>query len=294
MAGKVLNDQSDDNEVLSQLGIDPITMGLATNEVRLEDNSIYIPIRGLPSGGKLYRNAMNIPITIKGMPFKVEDAIALQAMQDEENHEVIDDVFRKRIKGVAPEDLLEMDRKYILAWMRDQTFMKAPLRRTFTCPRCGHVNLHRIIELKNFVTYYLPDNISEPEFDLPESEIHIKLRFERRRDVIRVKEYIRTFEGFRKITALDVKRFRIASVITGKSIETAIELMDSLSVIDYSVLVTQFDNCNMGMTDIAAVECNNEKEECGNINLIPIPFRNEYFVPRIGSDLVDQGESVTL
>jgi hypothetical protein len=292
MAGKVINDN--DKEILEQLGIDPNTMGVSSGEVRIEDSDIFLPLKGLPSGGKLYRNHMNIPITTKGMPFKVEDTIALYAMQDEENHEVIDDVFRKRIKGVPPEELLEMDRKYILAWMRDQTFQKAPLRRTFICSKCGHVNMHRIIELKNFVTYYLPDGVSEPEFDLPESQQRVKLKFERRKDVIRVKEYIKSFEGFRKITPADVKTFRIASLISGKSIEGALEFMAELSVIDFSVLSTQFDRCNMGMTDIAAVECNNEKGECGHINLIPIPFRSEYFIPRIGPDLVDQGESISL
>lgn len=291
MGGRVINDQ--DREVLNQLGINPDTLGSSQiQEVRLEDSDLFLPIKGLPSGGKLYRNSLNIPITIKGMPFKVEDTVALAAMKDEENHEVIDDVFRKRLRGVAPEDLLEMDRKYILAWMRDQTFQRAPLRRTFACSHCGHVNLHRIIDLGNFVKYVLPDGVSEPEFDLPESHKRVKLRFERRKDVINVKEYIKQFENYRRITESDVKRYRIASVFDGKSIESALEFMADLNPIDNAVLTTQFDRCNMGMTDIAAINC--EKEECGNTNLVPVPFRSEYFIPRIGPDLVDQGESVAL
>jgi hypothetical protein len=291
MGGRVIGDQ--DREILASMGIDPDTLGTTSvQEVRIEDNDLYLPIKGLPSGGKLYRNQMGIPITIKGMPFKVEDTTALAAMKDEENHEVVDDVFRKRLKGVQPEELLEMDRKYILAWMREQTFQRAPLRRTFACSHCGHVNLHRIVELKDFVKYVLPDGVSEPEFDLPESNKRVKLRFERRRDVIRVRDYIKQFENYRRITDADVKRFRIASLIDGKSLETALEFMAELSPIDNAVLNTQFDRCNMGMTDIAALNC--EKEECENTNLVPVPFRSEYFVPRIGPDLVDQGESIAI
>lgn len=291
MGGRVIGDQ--DREILASMGIDPDTLGATSvQEVRIEDNDLYLPIKGLPSGGKLYRNQMGIPITIKGMPFKVEDTTALAAMKDEENHEVVDDVFRKRLKGVQPEELLEMDRKYILAWMREQTFQRAPLRRTFACSHCGHVNLHRIVELKDFVKYVLPDGVSEPEFDLPESNKRVKLRFERRRDVIRVRDYIKQFENYRRITDADVKRFRIASLIDGKSLETALEFMAELSPIDNAVLNTQFDRCNMGMTDIAALNC--EKEECENTNLVPVPFRSEYFVPRIGPDLVDQGESIAI
>lgn len=294
MAGKVLSDN--DREILEGMGINPDTMGVNTpNEVRIEDSAIYMPIRGLPSGAsKFYRNSSGLPVTVKGMPYKVEDALALFAMQDSDNHEVEDDVLRRRLKGVAPEDLLVMDRKYILAWMRDQTFQRAPLRRTFACTKCGHVNLHRIIELKHFVTYNLPEGFTEPEFDLPISNRRVKLRFERRRDVIRVKEYIQSFEGFRRITEVDVTNFRIASVIDGKSLETALEFMAELDPIDFSVLKNQFDKCNMGMTDIAAVPCNNEKEECDHVNLVHIPFRGEYFLPRIGPDLVDQGESVAI
>lgn len=291
MGGRVINDQ--DREILANMGFNPETLGSTqTPEVRVEDSDLFLPIKGLPSGGKLYRNPMGMPITIKGMPFKVEDTVALAAMKDEENHEVIDDVFRKRLRGVAPEDLLEMDRKYILAWMRDQTFQRAPLRRTFACSHCGHVNLHRIIELTSFVKYVLPDGVSEPEFDLPVSNKRIKLKFERRKDVINVREYIKQFENYRRITEVDVERFRIASVFDNKSIESALEFMAALDPVDNAVLTTQFNRCNMGMTDMVAINC--EKEECGNTNLVHVPFRSEYFVPRIGPDLVDQGESLAL
>lgn len=293
MTGRILSD--DDSEILRQLNIDPNTLGVSTETiVRVEDDALFMPIRGIPSGGKLYRTQNGLPITIKGMPYKVEDAIALHAMKDEENHEVIDDVFRKRVKGVAPEDLLEMDRKYILGWMRDQTFQRAPLRRSFSCGKCGKVNLHRIISISNFISYNLPDGVSEPEFDLPVTLQRVKLRFERRRDVIRVREYVKSFEGFRKITEDDVKRFRIASVIEGKSLESALEFMASLDVIDYSILKTKFDECNLGMTDIAAIQCDNEKEECDHINLVHIPFLGDYYLPRLRPDMVDQGESIAV
>lgn len=284
-------------EILRGVGIDPDSLGVINatpNEVRIEDKDIYIPIRGLPSGGRYYRSSMGAPITIKGMPFKVSDAIALHAMQDEENHEVIDDVFRRRIKGVPPEELLEMDRKYILAWLRDQSFSKAPLRRTFICESCGHVNLHRIVSLSDFAIYYLPEDASEPEFDLPESLIRVKLKFEKRKDVKRVKDHVKKFEGLREISQSEIRNLRIAAVIEGKSIETALEFMAELSLIDYSVLSTKFDECNMGFTHIAQLKCSNEKEECGHVNLVHIPFHGEYYIPRIGPDLVDKGESVTL
>lgn len=295
MTGSIMDEAQKD--ILRSAGIDPDTLGVMptiTNEVRLEDKDLYLTIRGLPSGGRYYRSPVGAPIAIKGMPFKVGDAIALHAMQDEENDDVIDDVFRRRIKGIAPEEILVMDRKYILAWLRDQSFIKAPLRRTFICESCGHVNLHRVISLSDFAIYYLPDGVNEPEFDLPESNIRVKLKFEKRKDVKRVKDHIRKFEGLRQITASDVRNFRIASLIEGKSIETALEFMADLSLIDYSVLSTKFDECNMGFTHIAQMTCNNDKEECGHINLVHVPFRGEYYIPRIGPNLVDKGEGSTL
>lgn len=256
-------------------------------EVKVADKDIHIEIKGLPSGGRFYKNNVGMPIKIKGMPLKVIDAIGLESARNDEDQDIMDDVIARRVIGVSPEDMLEMDRKYVIAWLREQSFQKAPLRRTFQCEECNHINHQRIISLSDFLIYNLPDNANPPEFDLPERQERIKLRFERRKDQKRVEDYMRKFASLREVEKSEIKLYRIASVIEGMSMDSAMELINELSLIDFSVLNTKFEECNMGFSNIALVKC--EKEECGHANPIHIPFRDRYFIPRIGPDLVDKG-----
>ena len=281
----------DTSEQLKAAGIDPNMLKSLQNnpdllEVRVADKDIYIEIKGLPSGGRFYKNNIGVPVRIKGMPLKVIDANGLEYARETEDQDVIDDVMARRITGVAPEDLLEMDRKYIIAWLREQSFLKAPLRRTFECQGCGHINSGVEIRLDNFLTLKLPDDAVMPKFDLPERQERVNLRFERRKDQKRVEDHIRKFSSLREISEAEIKLYRIASVIEGMSIETAMEFIHELSLIDYAVLNTKFEECNLGLNNVALIKC--EKEECGHVNAIHIPFRNGYFIPRIGPDLVDK------
>lgn len=286
--GGVLGDSFDE---LSKAGFDPAMLnalrGSEHLEVRVEDKDVYVEIGGLPSGGRYYKNGMGVPVKLKGMPLKTQDVVALEAMKNSEDSEVIDAVISRRLKGVNPEDLLEMDRKYILAWLREQTFIRAPLRTTFTCEDCGSINSGSIVNLSDFLVYRLPDNIDEPSFDLPECEERVSLRFERRKDVKRVEEYLKKFASLREVTKGEIKIYRIASVIKGMSLDSAVEFINELSTIDFAVLNTKYEECNMGFSHMAIIKC--EKEECEHPNLIHIPFRPEYYLPRIGPDLVHKG-----
>lgn len=256
-------------------------------EVRVSDKDIHIEIKGLPSGGRFYINNVGMPMKIKGMPLKVVDAIGLESARAGEDQDIMDDVIARRVIGVSPEDMLEMDRKYVIAWLREQSFQKAPLRRTFQCQECGHVNSLREIKLSDFVIYYLPENATPPEFDLPERQERIKLRFERRKDQKRVEDHLKRFASLREVSEGEMKLYRLASVIEGMSIDSAMEMINELSLIDFSVLSTKFDECNMGFSNVALLKC--DKEECGHPNPIHVPFRDRYFIPRIGPDLVDKG-----
>lgn len=282
----------DPNDQLKAAGIDLNMLAALQGqpdllEVKVADKDIHIEIKGLPSGGRFYKNNVGMPMKIKGMPLKVIDAIGLESARNDEDQDIMDDVIARRVIGVSPEDMLEMDRKYVIAWLREQSFQKAPLRRTFQCEECGHINHQRIISLSDFLIYNLPDNATPPEFDLPERQERIKLRFERRKDQKRVEDYMRKFSSLREVKESEIRLYRIASVIEGMSMDSAMELINELSLIDFSVLNTKFDECNMGFSNIALVKC--EKEECGHANPIHIPFRDRYFIPRIGPDLVDKG-----
>lgn len=255
--------------------------------VRTEDKDPYVEIRGLPSGSRYYTNPMGMPIKLKGMPLKVCDAITLEAMDNSGDSELLDEIFRNRIKGVNPGDILVGDELYIKAWLREQTFIKNPLEQSFECERCGHLNVNKPILMDNFIVYSLPESIKDPmECTLPICNETIKIRFMRRRDRTRIDNHIATNDVLRRISKTDVKLYEIASVMVGMAITDAVEYLKMMDPVDFAVLNTFFIKMNFGFTGKVFMQC--EKEECGYNSIIPIPFQDGYFLPKIGLDLSNE------
>jgi len=292
ITGGVLDDNIDlsrlRNAGLSDAQISNILQGSReTISVRPEEKDPYVEIKGLPSGSRYYKNQMGIPVKLKGMPLKVSDAITLEAMDNSGDESLLDDIFKARIKGVDPGQILVGDETYIKAWLREQTFIKTPLVRSFECDKCGHFNESRIITSNDFIVYYLPENITDPmTCILPISQKEVKIRFMRRHDRVRIENHVRENDFMRKLTIVDTKIYEIASVMYGMSITDATEYIKSLNPTDFAVLNTFFLKMNFGFTEKAFIKC--EKEECGYSSIVPIPFQPGYFLPKIGPDLSNQ------
>lgn len=255
-----------------------------TLNVRQVETDSYIEIKGLPSGDRFYKNQMGIPVNIKGMPLKVRDTLSLEAMVNSLDYEVLDDVFSKRIQGVSPGDILIGDEKYIMAWLRESTFQSTPLKTSFRCEKCEHINEDKVVSLSDLVISSLPDNITDPmECILPQSKEAIKIRFMRRKDRIRIENHIRENDSIRKLTPVDLKLYELSSVIYGMSITDAMEMLLNQTPTDFAVINYFFLKMNFGFNEKAMLRC--EKEECGYLSVVPVPFQSGYFLPKIRPDL---------
>lgn len=258
-----------------------------TMNVRQVETDPYVEIKGLPSGGRYYKNNFGIPVKLKGMPLKVRDAIALEAMEMSNDTTVLDDIFAKRISGVTPGEILVGDELYIKAWLREQTFSRTPLIKTFECEKCSHLNEDKVVGLEDLIIYYLPDKITDPmEETLPISKDVVRLRFMRRKDRTRIENHVRENDAFRKLTPADIKIYEIASVMFGMSITDAVEYLENLDPTDFAVINTFFIKMNFGFVEKAFLKC--EKEECGFSSIIPVPFQSGFFLPQVGPDLSNQ------
>ena len=255
-------------------------------QTRPMERDPYVEIIGLPSGGKFYKNNFGIPVKLKGMPLKVRDSIALEAMDHSSDNAVLDTIFEKRLQGVSPGDILVGDELYILAWLREQTFSRTPLQRSFYCDRCGHLNQEKIVSINDMIVLNLPDTITDPMIcKLPISGEEVGIRFMRRKDRVRVNNYV-SENIYRKVEIDDIKILEIASVISGMSITTATEFLDNLDPTDFAVINTFYIKMNFGFTQEAFLTC--EKEECGHSSPIPLPFQSGYFLPKIRPDLTNE------
>jgi hypothetical protein len=91
------------------------------------------------------------------------------------------------------------------------------------------------------------------------------------------------FDALRRITKTDTKLYEIASVMHGYAITDAVEYLKDMDPTDFAVLNTFFIKMNFGFTGKVFMEC--EKEECGFTSIVPIPFQDGYFLPKIRPDL---------
>jgi hypothetical protein len=220
--------------------------GQDTVNVKQIETDPYVEIKGLPSGGRFYKNKLGMPINVKGMPLKVRDTLALEAMVNSLDYEVLDDIFSKRIQGVSPGDILVGDEKYIMAWLRESTFQSTPLKTSFMCEKCGHINEEVVVSLDSLVTSTLPNVITDPmECELPISKDIIKIRFMRRKDRVRIENHIRENDNIRKLTQVDIKLYELSSVIFGMGITDALEMLLNLNPTDFAVINTFFLRMNL-------------------------------------------------
>jgi hypothetical protein len=255
--------------------------------VRPIDRDPFIEIKGLPSGGRYYKNQMGIPTKLKGMPLKVRDAITLEAMGNSLDSALLDNIFEKRLSGVNPGDILVGDELYILAWLREQTFTRTPLIVDYTCDRCEHFNEDKVVSIDDLMVYNLPESITDPmSCVLPISEEEVKIRFMRRKDKVRIANHIKENDSLRTLGKDDIKLYEIASVMFGIGITDAVEKLESMDPHDFAVLNNFYIKMNFGFTQTAFMKC--EKEECGYLNIVPVPFQSGFFLPKIGPDLSNQ------
>lgn len=253
----------------------------------------FIEIKGLPSGNAFYKNSLGMPIKLRGQPLKVKDILSLNVAKSSGEFEIIDNIIQRRIKGVSVNDLLEMDRLYIMAWLREQSFIRTPLKvNYFKCSECGHQNRDVTISIKDFIIYSLQSGTKDPKFDLPVSQQRVELKYERHGDVKRVINYIKENESFREITDSDAYLFRIASMLKGKSIESGIEFLEKLCPEDFAAINTVVNSMETGITNIAKVKCG--KEECQHENLIRIPFSGDFYLPKLQPRMVTEEEEGTV
>jgi hypothetical protein len=290
MGGVIHEDSGIDVSKLKKAGLDNtaiqnILKANQANDVTLvkqEEKDPFVTIKGLPSGGKFYKNNMGLQMTLKGMPLKVEDALILETMNASEDESLLTQIFERRIRGVNPNDLLLGDEKYLLAWLREQTFIRNPLKVNFICENCQHLNEDIVVTSSDFITYIIPENVKEPYMVPISTGEEIPLRFMRRKDKTRISNYILENDSYRKTTKSDIRKYEIASVMQGVSITDAIEYINDMNIIDFTKLHTAYKKMNFGFTETVVTKC--EKEECGYSNIVPVPFQSGYFLPEIGAN----------
>ncbi len=138
------------------------------NKIPISD---YVSL-DLPSGGRFY-DLKEIP-QIRPLGWEDEKALVTRANDDN----AISILLNSTLKGITAEQLIPMDRTYVLFKLREIT-VGSEYEIKITCPQCNKLGEVRI-DTADFAINALPEDVQNPrEIELPVSKLKMKVRFQK-------------------------------------------------------------------------------------------------------------------
>ena len=171
----------------------------------VDDN--YWKIKDLPSKYKLYPEGT----VIRGKPLKVLDVKLLSTIDENNFNEIINDVLKRCVTGINPQDLLVPDKLYIIFWLRANTYKDSGYSVEFSCPKCKKQSSYDFsldtLNVINIKDGYDPDK----EITLPSGKDKLKFRYQRVKDEFLIEEFVNKEET--SVVKFDRDILNIAGVL---------------------------------------------------------------------------------
>ncbi len=229
----------------------------------------------------------NIPLPSKGLPYRKfydKNTIAIRPLELEEVKAVkaifgggsnlkLNSVLAGVFQDFRTDQLTFGDYLYCLAWLRENTYMAAPIEVPWTCPECQTENVCTV-HLQKMTMIELPDNFREPMvIQLPVSKKEVRLRLERMGDDEIVDRYLK---GMLNKTEWDDSEEwlpRLALTIdNGADIHVNVQFLQTLAPEDVTVIEAVGDEFEHGLPSLLTDTCTGKKSDgskevvCGFVN----------------------------
>jgi len=212
----------------------------------------------LPSKGRFYKEFNGLKIS----PLLFEDEQKI-LMSKNKNINPINEIISKCIDGVDVNDLLDVDKLYILLKIKEISY-GPEYKFSIMCPACG-ANGQSTLPIKEIPVNYIPEDIPDPkEITLPVLKAKVKLRFLRTRD----EKYFAKNEDF--LTNL----YRlIVSINENKDPVFISKVVRKLHIRDVKTIKNEINNKQYGVDTTFRFEC----PSCGHNSIVNIPFDSNFF-----------------
>lgn len=237
----------------------------------------FYPIKDLPSKYKLYPAGT----VISGRPLRVLEVKQLSQMGSENSTIVINGVLRTAIRGIDVENLLMADKIYILLWLRANTYKDSGYRVDFTCTKCKKPSDYYFNLDALEIEYIKDDYVDGSPIVLPICKDKVILGYQKVSDVTEMENF-----KTKKLTNILAEEYdddilNLASLISSvnekvMSFKQKYDYLTSLDAGDYSVLETEQDKNEIGVSTLIRVKCS----LCGELSFAGLSFRPEFFVPK--------------
>jgi hypothetical protein len=212
----------------------------------------------LPSKGRFYKDFNGLKIT----PLLFEDEQKI-LMSKNKNINPINEIISKCIDGVDVNDLLDVDKLYVLLKIKEISY-GPDYKFDIMCPACG-TNGNSLLPIKDIPVKFIPEDVSDPrEVLLPVLKAKVKIRFLRTYD----EKYFLKPEDF--LTNL----YRlIVSINDNKDPVFIAKVLKKLHIRDVKTIRNEINSKSYGVDTTFRFEC----PSCGHNSIVNIPFDANFF-----------------
>tara|TARA_S200002703_G_scaffold157193_1_gene164470 strand:- start:2033 stop:2788 length:756 start_codon:yes stop_codon:yes gene_type:complete len=142
-----------------------------------------LTITDLPSKGKFYEGFQGVEVS----PLTYLDEQNILGSRDP-NGDLVSKLLAKSVKGVVIDDLLSMDKMFLLMKVREVSYGET-YDFNITCPSCKTDVKTSLILSENLNMNEVPDDLTDPrEVELPKLKTKASVRFPRSREEIFLKD----------------------------------------------------------------------------------------------------------
>lgn len=213
----------------------------------------------LPSESKFYGNKT---ITIRPMTFDDEKAMV---MAKKENADSLNVLLSRCIKGVAVQDILIMDKLYLILKLREISYGDN-YDVLIPCQNCSYDN-KMTFNLSQLVINKIDESITDPrEIELPVTKVKMQVRYPKVSDEVYLKDENAIYSNI----------WRFVLSINGQKDPVLIAnfIKDSrVPIKDMHVLIKEITGTQYGISTKVKYECN----KCKSISVTNLPLGSDFF-----------------
>tara|TARA_R100000005_G_scaffold8092_1_gene3501 strand:+ start:685 stop:1440 length:756 start_codon:yes stop_codon:yes gene_type:complete len=231
----------------------------ALNSLFGETQEDGISITELPSRGKFYEGFQGVEVD--ALTFLDEQKIL---NSKDGNVDIVSKLLDKSIKGVNVDDLLAMDKMYLLMKVREVSYGDN-YEFNITCPGCGSEIKTSLTLSEHLNMTQVPEDFEDPrEIELPKLKVKAQVRFPRSREEVFLKDSESVYQNlYRFVVSIDGN---IDPVFISKALKR-------MHIMDIKKLVSEINKAEYGVNPRFIFEC----PECTHTETMAIPMDVSFF-----------------
>ena len=231
----------------------------ALNALFVDCSDEAMVITELQSKGKFYTGFQGVEIS----PLTFLDEQKILGVKDG-NTDIVSKLLEKSVVGVNVDDLLSMDKMYLLMKVREVSYGES-YDFNITCPACASEIKTSLVLSEHLNMTQVPDELEDPrEIDLPKLKVKAQVRFPRSKEEV----FLSTPEDVYK----NLYRF-IVSINDNPDPVFVSKALKRMHIQDIKKLISEINKGEYGVNPRFIFEC----PECSHSETMSVPMDVSFF-----------------